>query len=110
MPNTTASSASCVELEAAHPELVTDDSPTQRVGAAGGEPAGRCRAPQYPCCRSAMPSTGTSCEPSTPGCGEALGLTDDDAGPRYVAELKIDGLAISLRYEAGRFVAGRDAR
>ena len=35
-----------------------------------------------------------------------LGLAEDDEGPRYVAELKIDGLAISLRYEAGRFVLG----
>ena len=35
-----------------------------------------------------------------------LGLAEGQAGPAYVAELKIDGLAISLRYEKGRFVLG----
>ena len=35
-----------------------------------------------------------------------LGLAVADAGPAYVTELKIDGLAISLRYEDGRFVLG----
>ena len=37
---------------------------------------------------------------------KGLGLAEDDEPPRYVAELKIDGLAISLRYENGRFALG----
>ena len=35
-----------------------------------------------------------------------LGLTDADAGVGYVCELKIDGLAVSLRYEGRSFVRG----
>jgi DNA ligase (NAD+) len=35
-----------------------------------------------------------------------LGLTDADPGVRYVCELKIDGLAVSLRYEGRTFVRG----
>ena len=35
-----------------------------------------------------------------------LGLADDDPGVTYACELKIDGLAISLRYEDGAFVRG----
>ncbi len=45
-----------------------------------------------------------SCASSTAGCAEGLGLTDADPGVRYVCELKIDGLAVSLRYE-GRSLA-----
>ena len=37
---------------------------------------------------------------------KGLGLTDDDPGVAYVCELKIDGLAISLRYEGRSFVRG----
>ena len=93
------------ELEAAHPELVTEDSPTQRVGAPveGGFPAVRHDVP--------MLSLGNAF-----GEGDlrefdtrvrrGLGRGADDPPVRYVCELKIDGLAISLRYEGRRFVRG----
>ncbi|MCA1572354.1 MAG: NAD-dependent DNA ligase LigA, partial [Chloroflexi bacterium] len=94
-----------VELEAAHPELMTDDSPTQRVGAPveGGFPSVRHDVP--------MLSLGNAF-----GADElrefdtrlrrGLGLAENDPPVTYVCELKIDGLAISLRYEGRRFVRG----
>ncbi len=94
-----------VDLEAAHPELVTEDSPTQRVGAPveGGFPAVRHEVP--------MLSLGNAF-----GADElrefdirvrrGLGRGPDDPPVTYVCELKIDGLAISLRYEGRRFVRG----
>ncbi|MEO5986642.1 MAG: NAD-dependent DNA ligase LigA [Candidatus Limnocylindria bacterium] len=94
-----------VDLEAAHPELRTPDSPTQRVGAPveGGFPSVRHDVP--------MLSLGNAF-----GADElrefdvrvrkGLGLDPDDAPVGYVCELKIDGLAISLRYEGRRFVRG----
>ena len=93
------------ELEAAHPELVTPDSPTQRVGAPADGPLGDVEH------RVPMLSLGNAFDHDELRAFDArvrkgLGLTDDDDPPRYVAELKIDGLAISLRYERGRFVLG----
>ncbi|MBA4170380.1 MAG: NAD-dependent DNA ligase LigA, partial [Chloroflexi bacterium] len=94
-----------VELEASDPTLVTEDSPTQRVGAPveGGFPTVRHDVP--------MLSLGNAF-----GADElrefdarvrrGLGLEADDAPVAYVCELKIDGLAISLRYEGRRFVRG----
>jgi len=94
-----------VELEAAHPELMTEDSPTQRVGAPveGGFPSVRHDVP--------MLSLGNAF-----GADElrefdtrvrrGLGLGENDPSVTYVCELKIDGLAISLRYEDRRFVRG----
>lgn len=88
-------------LEAAHPELITPDSPTQRVsGAASGlfEPV-RHRAPML----SLNNCFGTDeFEAFDRRVREGLG-TDT---PAYVAEPKLDGLAISLTYEDGAFVRG----
>ena len=94
-----------VELEAAHPELVAPDSPTQRVGAPGGGQLGDVEH------RVPMLSLGNAFDDDELRAFDArvrkgLGLAPDDEPPRYVAELKIDGLAISLRYERGRFVLG----
>ena len=93
------------ELEAAHPELQTPDSPTQRVGATPS--AGFAEV------RHAVPMLSLS---NAFGADElrefdsrvrrGLGLTDADPGVRYVCELKIDGLAVSLRYEGRSFVRG----
>ncbi len=98
-----------VALETAHPALITPDSPTQRVG---GAPAGgtfdevRHRHP--------MLSLGNAFSHDELRAFDArvrkgLGMPaapEDAPGLRYVAELKIDGLAITLRYERGRFVQG----
>ncbi len=93
------------DLETAHPELLTTDSPTQRVG-------GRPLAGFAPV-RHAVPMLSIRTETDTgPGGARAfdarvrraLGL--DDAAPAldYAAELKFDGLAINLRYEHGVLV------
>ena len=92
-------------LEAAHPELVTPDSPTQRVG---GAPA-KDLAPV----RHEMPMLSIRTETDTEDTGAAnfdarirreLGLDANDPPVEYAAELKLDGLAISLRYEKGTLV------
>ena len=93
------------ELEAAHPELITPESPTQHVGAPAAGALGDVEH------RVPMLSLGNAFDHDELRAFDArvrkgLGLTDEDEPPLYVAELKIDGLAISLRYEDGRFVLG----
>ncbi|BAO29533.1 NAD-dependent DNA ligase LigA [Sulfuritalea hydrogenivorans] len=92
-------------LEAAHPQLASADSPTRRVG---GKPL-----PEFAPVRHAVPMlsirTETDTEPTGARAFDArvrreLGLNDADAAVEYAAELKFDGLAISLRYENGVLV------
>jgi DNA ligase (NAD+) len=92
-------------LEAAHPELVTEDSPTRRVGGAPSSAFANVRH-QVP-----MLSLGNVFGPDELREFDArvrrgLGLGDEDPGVTYACELKIDGLAISLRYEGRTFVRG----
>ena len=92
-------------LESEHPELITPASPTQRVG---GQPSAELAAVHH-----AVPMLSIRTETDTTDEGavafdarvrRALGL-DDTAPPiAYAAELKFDGLAISLRYESGVLV------
>ncbi len=90
------------ELEAAHPDLVTPDSPTQRVG---GRPA-----EGFVTVRHIVPMLSLDNaydEADLRAFDERVrkGLGADVA-PRYVCELKIDGLSIALTYEDGRLVRG----
>ncbi|MFT3811833.1 MAG: NAD-dependent DNA ligase LigA [Acidovorax sp.] len=92
-------------LEAAHPELVTPDSPTQRVIGAvmeGLTPV-----------RHVVPMLSIHTETDTAATGaeafdarvrKELKLAESDPPVEYVAEPKFDGLAMSLRYEGGRLV------
>ena len=92
-------------LEAAHPGLITPDSPTQRVIGAvmdGLAPV-----------RHAVPMLSIHTETDTEATGaqafdarvrRELGLSDADPAIEYVAEPKFDGLAMSLRFENGRLV------
>ncbi len=89
------------ELEARHPELITPDSPTQRVG---GEPVTAFGVVEH---RLPMLSLANA---FTTGELEAwrrrvTGLLESD-DVAFVCEPKIDGLAIALVYEDGRFVQG----
>lgn len=97
-----------VALEAAFPALVTPASPSQRVGA---QLAGTFDEVRH---RRAMLSlsnafTHDELRAFDGRVRRGLGLppaAEPAQDLRYVAELKIDGLAISLRYERGRFVQG----
>jgi len=92
-------------LEAERPELVTPDSPTQRVG---GIPLDA-----FPKVRHAVPMLSIRTETDTEASGaqafdarvrKELGLGEGDPLVEYSAELKFDGLAINLRYENGVLV------
>ena len=92
-------------IERAHPELLTPDSPTQRVLGAvldGLSPV-----------RHTVPMLSIQTETDTEATGalafdarvrRELGLADDAPAVEYAAELKFDGLAINLRYEHGVLV------
>ena len=91
------------ELEAAHPDLATPDSPTSRVGAA---PSATFSPVVH---RAQMMSLDNAFSPEElAGWGERLErrlAEDAAAGTAALAcELKIDGVAISLRYEDGQLV------
>ena len=92
-------------LEAAHPALLTADSPTQRV-------IGQVLEGFVPV-RHAVAMLSIRTETDTEASGaqafdarvrRELELGDTDAPVEYAAELKFDGLAINLRYEAGVLV------
>ncbi|TAG26135.1 MAG: NAD-dependent DNA ligase LigA [Burkholderiales bacterium] len=87
-------------LEAEHPELLTPDSPTQRVIGAVMDGLASVR--------HAIPMLSIRTETDTEASGaqafdarirKELELSDDAPPVEYVAELKFDGLAMSLRYE-----------
>jgi DNA ligase (NAD+) len=89
------------ELEAAHPELITPDSPTQRVGAA--PLAEFLPAPhRQPMLSLNNAFAADEVEAFDRRVREALGQEDVE----YAVEPKFDGLAISLIYENGQFVRG----
>jgi DNA ligase (NAD+) len=92
-------------LEAAHPELLTPDSPTQRV-------IGTVLEGLSPV-RHAVPMLSIRTETDTTEGGarefdkrvrRELKLADEAPSPDYACELKFDGLAINLRYERGVLV------
>jgi len=87
-------------LEATYPEIRTPDSPTLRVG---GKPLD-----EFTTVRHALPMLSIRTETDTSASGakhfderirKDLGLSESDQLVEYVAELKFDGLAMSLRYE-----------
>jgi DNA ligase (NAD+) len=93
------------ELEAQHPELLTPDSPTQRVGgkALDGFVKVRHKVPMLSI------RTETDIEASGARNFDArvrreLSLPESAPPIEYVAELKFDGLALNLRYENGVLV------
>jgi DNA ligase (NAD+) len=93
------------DLEAANPELATPDSPTQRVGATPSGSFAEVRH-QVPMLSLGNAFGHDELREFDARVRRGLELTDADPGVTYVCELKIDGLAISLRYEGRSFVRG----
>lgn len=89
-------------IETAHPELLTPDSPTQRVG---GRPTGGFATVEH--IQPMLSLDNAYNEEELRAFDERVrkGLATDRS-PAYVAELKIDGLSIALTYEDGRLVRG----
>ena len=89
-------------LELQHPDLVTPDSPTQRVG---GRPAAGFATVEH--LQPMLSLDNAYDEADLRAFDERVrkGLAVDTS-PTYVAELKIDGLSIALTYEDGRLVRG----
>jgi len=92
-------------LEARHPQWISTDSPTRRVG---GKPL-----EEFASVRHRVPMLSIRTETDTEASGaenfdarvrRELALPADAPPLRYVAEPKFDGLAMSLRYEAGVLV------
>ena len=92
-------------IEGLHPELITPDSPTQRVG---GQILDK-----FETVRHSVPMLSIRTETDVDAQGafafdlrvrNALGLSEQDSPIEYVAELKFDGMAMSLRYEHGVLV------
>ncbi|HEY4441280.1 MAG TPA: NAD-dependent DNA ligase LigA [Candidatus Elarobacter sp.] len=91
-----------LDLEEAHPKLRTPDSPTQRVG---GVPASSF--PPYVHARPMLSLANAFDEAELLAFDQRvrkLGAVEGDVA--YTCELKIDGLAVSLRYDDGRMTAG----
>src|SRR6185369_14798986 len=89
------------DLEAKHPELITPDSPTQRVSGrpAGGFPESIHRVPMLSLDNSYNIDELRAFDER---CRKLAG----GQPPEYVAELKIDGLSLSVHYEDGVFMRG----
>jgi DNA ligase (NAD+) len=89
------------EVEAEHPELVTPDSPTQRVGAPPAEGFVKVEHPS-PMGSLEKVTTDESLEKWHVDVCKRVGTSD----VVYVTEPKIDGLSINLVYEDGMFIRG----
>ena len=93
--------AELAALEAAHPDLVTPDSPTQRVGARPAEGFAEVTH-RVPMLSLANAFADEDVAAFDRRCREILDAPAID----YSCELKFDGLAVSLAYEDGVFVRG----
>ncbi len=94
------------ELEAAHPELISPDSPTQRVG---GQPLAGFAQVRHGEAMLSLANAKNEDELRA-WYTRVVRLAADagvaESGLRFVLEPKIDGLAISVRYEDGRLAVG----
>ena len=90
-----------VELEHRYPELITPDSPTQRVGGQLTK--------EFPSVVHIVPMlslSNTYSEDEVRDFDRRIQKSLEHEQYRYVCELKFDGIAISLRYENSMFVQG----
>jgi DNA ligase (NAD+) len=93
-------------IEQAHPDLITPDSPTQRVG---DQPLAAFKSVRHavPMLSLGNAFTDEDIAAFDKRVADTLrdaGMVGQDAQVEYVAEFKFDGLAVTLRYERGRLV------
>jgi DNA ligase (NAD+) len=89
------------KLEAAHPELVTPDSPTQRVGGKSRE--GFVKAPHS---TPMLSLDNAYSEEELRDWERRVHELSGRTNIEYVCELKLDGMSLALRYEHGKLVRG----
>ncbi|PGO23168.1 DNA ligase (NAD(+)) LigA [Bacillus cereus] len=90
-----------IKLEAENPEFMSEDSPSIRVGGTVLDIFEKVTH------KSPMLSLGNAFnEGDLRDFDRRVHQGIDDANVRYICELKIDGLAVSLHYEKGRFIQG----
>ena len=87
------------KLETEHPDLITPDSPTQKVGGTAKRSAGVLVAHRVPMLSMQDLFTREEVEHFVSDCQEKLG--DETT---FLVETKIDGLSMALRYENGALV------
>ena len=92
-----------VELERQHPELVTPDSPTQRVGS---EPADAFTKVEHPAPILSLDKASNSREIFDWWERVSKHLPSNAPSPAWVVEPKLDGLTVVLHYESGLLVQG----
>src|SRR5271155_3063707 len=90
-----------LDLEKAHPELVTSDSPSQRVG---GAPLPHFTSVAHALPMQSLDNTYSAAELEAFVDRIQKSLEGEKLG--FVIEPKIDGVAVSIRYEKGKFVQG----
>jgi DNA ligase (NAD+) len=90
-----------IALEAEHPELITPDSPTQRVG---GKPSSQFASVRHSTPMLSLSKTTSEAELRDweRRIHDLTGTTNVD----YVCELKLDGMSMALRFEEGTFSLG----
>ena len=86
-------------IEAEHPELITPDSPTQKVGGSAKRTAGVLVAHRVPMLSMQDLFTKEEVDHFVDDCREKLGEEIT-----FLVETKIDGLSMALRYENGKLV------
>ncbi|HOJ87443.1 MAG TPA: NAD-dependent DNA ligase LigA [Pseudothermotoga sp.] len=90
-----------IELEKLYPELVTPDSPTQRIG---DMILNEFKSVQHS--EPMLSLDNTYDEDQIREFDDRVKRSLETKGVEYVAELKIDGVSVALRYEKGKFVLG----
>ena len=90
-----------LDLERDHPELRTADSPSQRVG---GEPLAHFTSVRHSQPMQSLDNTYSASE--LEAFVDRIQKTLEGEKLRFVVEPKIDGVAVSVRYEQGKFVQG----
>lgn len=93
-------------LESAHPDLITPDSPTQRVGAVPSAAFGSVRhaVPMLSLGNAFSDDEVAAFDHRVHETLQGAGLIGVDQDVCYQAEYKFDGLAVSIRYQDGRLV------